>query len=65
MSRVQSPLPAPMKRYGFNVVPDDKKRLRSLVRWCRMMKKEHPHYDLIDLMIWAYEKGRTDVEGKK
>lgn len=50
-----------MKKYVFNTLKDDKKHnIKSLVKWCKEMKKLHPHYDTIDLMVWAYEAG---VEG--
>jgi hypothetical protein len=53
-----------VKKYGFNYLKADEKKLESLVKWCRMMKKDHPQYDFIDLMIWAYEKGQTDKKSQ-
>ena len=47
-----------MKKYVFNTLQNDKKHdIKSLVKWCKEMKKLHPFYNEIQLMIWAYEAG--------
>lgn len=48
-----------MGRQGrdFKHVTDNNEKVR-FVKWCIEMRDMHPHYDFIDLMIWAYEAGK-------
>ena len=41
----------------FKSVTDEHEKVR-FVKWCEEMEEMHPHYDFIDLMIWAYEAGK-------
>jgi len=53
-----------VRKYGFNIINRTPKEVEKVVRWCKMMKRLHPWYDEINLMMWAYEKGVTDKKPK-
>jgi len=45
-----------MKKYYFNSIKHGCD-IDSLVKWCKEMKRLHPWYNYIQLMIWSYEAG--------
>ena len=46
-----------MKKRGFNELEHSPVNIESVVLWCEHIKKQHPWYDTVDLMVWAFEKG--------